>query len=637
MSEKYVPLYTKYRPMIFADITGQSSTVKALTNAVQSGKVAHAFLFCGPRGTGKTSTARILAKSLNCVNGPTITPCGKCPGCLDVINSTPVDVIEIDAASNRSVEDARNILEKVRYAPVNGKYKIYIIDEVHMLTTEASNTLLKTLEEPPANVVFILATTEAHKVLETIVSRCQRYDFKRITTSDIIKRLDFIAQKEDIKIEETALAEIAKNAAGGMRDAVALLDRLSVIGKTDKITPADVNEILGKLSFEKLHALTDTISAGNTQDALFELNKIYDEGNEPGRIIAGLIKYLRDLLIIKTVTDKDLIFSTTGFNEQTLPEAEKQAKSMTSDTILYMIERLSFHFAQVKETTEKYMQVQLCIIELTNVPKVETLAELTKRVKILEDKLANGAIPVKTVQPVGSANPAQNTQAQRYSEPSRSAETPAAPEHRITHSEEPVFRHEAPEIKSSVPSHPEPTQPSSSASANSDDWAQILSGIEKMPSRMFFTNLSRPIEVSKDRIILAFSNDAAAKQADDSNKRTPLENAAKAHFGVNDIKITIKVKPDEFAKKQVIKAKEIPISPAPSVKPPVAAPSESAPDDEEEENETVAFYSANAPTSAPKTDNSQNTPETLQKPEIPENVSDTVANFINLFGGQIIE
>ena len=637
MSEKYVPLYTKYRPMIFADITGQSSTVKALTNAVQSGKVAHAFLFCGPRGTGKTSTARILAKSLNCVNGPTITPCGKCPGCLDVINSTPVDVIEIDAASNRSVEDARNILEKVRYAPVNGKYKIYIIDEVHMLTTEASNTLLKTLEEPPANVVFILATTEAHKVLETIVSRCQRYDFKRITTSDIIKRLDFIAQKEDIKIEETALAEIAKNAAGGMRDAVALLDRLSVIGKTDKITPADVNEILGKLSFEKLHALTDTISAGNTQNALFELNKIYDEGNEPGRIIAGLIKYLRDLLIIKTVTDKDLIFSTTGFNEQTLPEAEKQAKSMTSDTILYMIERLSFHFAQVKETTEKYMQVQLCIIELTNVPKVETLAELTKRVKILEDKLANGAIPVKTVQPVGSAKPAQNTQAHRYSEPSRSAETPSAPEHRIAHSEEPVFRHEAPEIKSSVPSHPEPTQPVSTSNTNSDDWAQILSGIEKMPSRMFFTNLSRPIEVSKDRIILAFSNDAAAKQADDSNKRTPLENAAKAHFGVNDIKITIKVKPDEFAKKQVIKAKEIPISPAPSVKPPVAALSGPAPDDEEEENETVAFYSANAPTSAPKTDNSQNTPETLQKPEIPENVSDTVANFINLFGGQIIE
>ena len=241
--------------MVFADITGQESTVKALSNAVQSGRIMHAYLFCGPRGTGKTSSARIFAKSLNCVNGPTVTPCGTCAGCLDVINSTPVDVIEIDAASNRSVDDARNILEKVQYAPLHGKYKIYIIDEVHMLTNEASNALLKTLEEPPENVIFILATTESHKVLETIVSRCQRYDFRRITTADIVKRLDFIAKSENIQITDEALLAIAKNAAGGMRDAVALLDQLSVLGQNGTITVDDVNEILGQISYDKVNRI----------------------------------------------------------------------------------------------------------------------------------------------------------------------------------------------------------------------------------------------------------------------------------------------------------------------------------------------------------------------------------------------
>ena len=200
MNEKYIPLYRKYRPQMLEEVVGQEHIKKALKNAIELDKISHAYLFTGPRGTGKTSTARIFAKSLNCKEGPTISPCGVCANCVDITNSTPMDVIEIDAASNRKVEDAQNILEKVMYAPVNSRYKIYIIDEVHMLSTTAFNALLKTLEEPPKNVIFILATTEVHKVLDTIKSRCQRFDFKRITTDDIVKHLRYISDLSLIHI-----------------------------------------------------------------------------------------------------------------------------------------------------------------------------------------------------------------------------------------------------------------------------------------------------------------------------------------------------------------------------------------------------------------------------------------------------
>ncbi|MBR1373355.1 DNA polymerase III subunit gamma/tau, partial [bacterium] len=211
MSENYVPLYRKYRPQTLDMLVGQEHIKKTLTSAIELGKIAHAFLFTGPRGTGKTSTARILAKSLNCKNGPTIHPCGECESCKDIMNTVPIDVIEIDAASNRKVEDTQSILEKIQYVPVHGKYKIYIIDEVHMLTNHAFNALLKTLEEPPENVIFILATTEVHKVLDTIKSRCQRFDFRRITTEDIVKHLRYISDKENINISDDALFTIAKN------------------------------------------------------------------------------------------------------------------------------------------------------------------------------------------------------------------------------------------------------------------------------------------------------------------------------------------------------------------------------------------------------------------------------------------
>ena len=307
MNKNYIPLYRKYRPQTIEQIVGQEHIKKALANAIEMNRISHAYLFTGPRGTGKTSTARIFAKSLNCEKGPTINPCNECENCRNITNSIPIDVIEIDAASNRSVNDADEIIQKVALAPVQSRYKIYIIDEVHMLTNQAFNALLKTLEEPPKNVIFILATTEVHKVLDTIKSRCQRFDFKRITTDDIAKHLRYISDKEDINITDDALRYIAQNSAGGMRDSIALLDQLSVLNSTSEaISVDDINRLLGRLSFQSLTSLFEAIASSKQNEALDILNSIYNQGNEPSQILSNLLEYFRNSLIIKSVGNNDV-------------------------------------------------------------------------------------------------------------------------------------------------------------------------------------------------------------------------------------------------------------------------------------------------------------------------------------------
>ena len=543
MSKKYIPLYTKYRPMVFADITGQESTVKALSNAVQSGRIMHAYLFCGPRGTGKTSSARIFAKSLNCVNGPTVTPCGECAGCLDVINSTPVDVIEIDAASNRSVDDARSILEKVQYSPLHGKYKIYIIDEVHMLTNEASNALLKTLEEPPENVIFILATTESHKVLETIVSRCQRYDFRRITTSDIVKRLDFIAKSENIQITDEALLAIAKNAAGGMRDAVALLDQLSVLGQNGTISVDDVNEILGQISYDKIYEIAECINKSDTENALKILSEINDRGNEPSRVLTALIQYFRDMLILKSCTDKSLVFSMTKINEAIYEKIKEQSEKFDKQTLIFLAERLSYHFAKLKENTNKYMWAELCIIDITSLEKVPTIAELTEKVARLEAMLSNRQIPVQRasatqqiqqkqdispVQPV-MQKAEQKPQAQEHVKPSF-----AKPK------TEPIEQKPIEAPKKEPQNSTQTAQISKETGDMLADWQQICAEI-KPPASFFYQRLAKPIEITRHKIVLGFANEGGAKTANEPMKKAKLQEAACKYFDVSSIQIECKV------------------------------------------------------------------------------------------------
>ena len=618
--------------MIFADITGQESTVKALSNAIETGRIMHAYLFCGPRGTGKTSSARIFAKSLNCENGPTVTPCGKCPGCLDVINSTPVDVIEIDAASNRSVEDARNILEKVQYAPVHGKYKIYIIDEVHMLTTEASNTLLKTLEEPPENVIFILATTESHKVLETIVSRCQRYDFKRITTSDIVKRLKFISKSENIKINDDALLAVAKNAAGGMRDAVALLDQLSVLGQTKTITTDDVNEILGQISYESVFDIVQCIISSDCGKVLEILNTIHDRGNEPSRILTALIQYLRDSLILKSSSDKDFVLSSTKINENIYEKISEQIKDLDTQTIIYYIDRITYHLSKLKETNNKYMWAELCLIELVGTPKIPTLAELAEKVKILEEKLSSGVPSVPVAQK--PATPAAVI-------PKYAAVTPKPepniyiPEKTNANQDFAVSKNE---VKSETANETKQEEHHEIHSDSSDDWENIVREIikEKAPAGMFFSNIANPVEVTSKSIILAFTNDMAVKQAEDDSKKIPLKNAALKYFGVNDIEIKIiKGSPSDVLKKKSNEIKSEPKEPVKKaateplkVKQTIKTEEKTEKTDDKIIENTAASENIS---SKPVTDSNKS------KLQYDYELSDTSRMIIDLFGGKIAD
>ncbi|MCR5265860.1 MAG: DNA polymerase III subunit gamma/tau [Cyanobacteria bacterium RUI128] len=383
MNEGYLPLYRKYRPQKLDDVVGQAHIKRALTNAIELNKISHAYLFTGPRGTGKTSTARILAKSLNCINGPTVTPCEECESCKAISATIPIDVIELDAASNRSVDDAREILEKVNYAPVNGKYKIYIIDEVHMLTDAAFNALLKTLEEPPKNVIFILATTESHKVMDTIKSRCQRFDFKRITTSDIVEHLRKIADKEKIKISDEALSVIAKSSAGGMRDSLALLDQVSTMGATDEITVDDINSLLGRISFDSLIELSSDIANSDGASAISHLEKIYNDGNEPIQILTNLLLFFKNILVLKTCMP-DSVSVITGLTEEQIKAMAPLSGSLEKHQVLFVINKISDYIKELKQTTNQQMWLEVALIDLANLTDNTKLYDLEARLLRLE-------------------------------------------------------------------------------------------------------------------------------------------------------------------------------------------------------------------------------------------------------------
>src|SRR5246127_1479788 len=292
----------KYRPQMFDDLVGQSHVSRTLKNAVAQNRLAHAYLFVGPRGTGKTSTARILAKALNCIHGPTVTPCGVCDNCREIAAGNSLDVLEIDGASNNGVEQVRELRENARYAPAKSRFKIYIIDEVHMLSSAAFNALLKTLEEPPPHVKFIFATTEPQKVLPTIVSRCQRFDLHRIPANLIAQHLQLIAGKEKITLEPAAAHAIARGAEGGLRDAESMLDQL-VAFCGEKISERDVLNVFGFTSEQTVANFTERILRRETADAVQLLHEQCDAGKDMMRLMSDLIAYLRDLLVFKAKPD----------------------------------------------------------------------------------------------------------------------------------------------------------------------------------------------------------------------------------------------------------------------------------------------------------------------------------------------
>lgn len=314
MAEGYQALYRTWRPQSFADLVGQPHVTQTLTNAIRLGQVAHAYLFCGPRGTGKTSAAKVLAKAVNCLSPVGAEPCNECTACRSIRDGINVDVEEIDAASNRGVDEIRQLRDKVQYAPANLKRKVYIVDEVHMLTPEAFNALLKTLEEPPAHALFVLATTEPHKIPGTIVSRCQRFDFRRISLQDIRDRLEIVCKDEGWSYDEDALWRIAETADGGLRDALGLLEQTGAYGGGN-ITTGDVAQVTGGVDARALLALVEALWRKDVQSALQSLLDWYSAGKDAARIVHDVVGVLRDILVVKLSREEDRSAQRPGYRE----------------------------------------------------------------------------------------------------------------------------------------------------------------------------------------------------------------------------------------------------------------------------------------------------------------------------------
>lgn len=387
LSEEYKALYRKHRPDSFDGIVGQDMVIRTLKNQIKNGQIAHAYLFCGPRGTGKTSTAKVFSKAINCENIKEDGPCGVCDVCESMASGSNMDIIEIDAASNNSVDDVRDLREKVKFPPTKGSYKVYIIDEVHMLSQGAFNALLKTLEEPPKHVVFILATTEPHKLPATILSRCQRFDFKRIGQGTIVEWIRSIAQKEGLDIEESALYSIARQAEGGARDALSLLDQnMGLYGK--KISNEGILSILGTASQDFLFTTVDDLIAGRVQGLLEAINKLVDNGKDLSVFVKGLNGHLRDMLVAK-LCDKpsDLIDRESSELDRLI----NQTQGASETRLVRAVEILSELLAVMKNSSQPRILLELALIKICRPSQEDSYDALIDRIELLEKQVKDNS------------------------------------------------------------------------------------------------------------------------------------------------------------------------------------------------------------------------------------------------------
>ena len=631
MDNNYIPLYRKYRPQAIEQIVGQEHIKKALANAINMDRISHAYLFTGPRGTGKTSTARIFAKSLNCVNGPTITPCNECENCKNITNSIPIDVIEIDAASNRSVNDADEIIQKVALSPVQSRYKIYIIDEVHMLTNQAFNALLKTLEEPPKNVIFILATTEVHKVLDTIKSRCQRFDFKRITTEDIVKHLRYIADSEKINITDDALLYIAQNSAGGMRDSIALLDQLSVLNSSESaISVDDINSLLGRLSFSTLTELFKAIIISNQNEALKVLNDIYNKGNEPVQILSNLLEYFRNALILKSVGNNvtNLVVQLNEEQTQTLSSA---LSDIEVHQLVSLIDKCANYIKELKLTANPKLWLDVAILDMSNLAQNTKLEDLQKRISLLESD--EGARQINTSPYNTPPTPVKKAEVMK---PMGATPQPQ----RVKEVQAPMTKTQAPASVEEVLTDSVPMSKSASPNSLKALWAKLLENISSFPSRAILKQQAIPVKLTPDEVIITIKNPSWLKQfGPEGSKHSFIVQATTAIFGKAVGKVIVRAPEsgDEAIKKEQAAADDE--KPAPAQKSTATrqaqqtAAKEEAREEEQEAKEVIS--------SMPKI---PQPPQNLQQPVRRRALdgsdsfhSDGVNMVMDLFDGKFIE
>ena len=400
----YQAFYRVYRPQSFREMSGQTHVKRTLQNALLASKTTHAYLFSGPRGTGKTSTAKIFAKALNCENAPANEPCNECATCLSITEGSHTDVIEFDAASNSRVEEMRDIIEKVRFAPANARFKVYIIDEVHMLSTSAFNALLKTLEEPPEHAVFILATTEPHKLPATIISRCQRFDFKRLSTQDILERMKVVLEDINLPFEEQALKVIAQSAAGGMRDALSLLDQV-VSFSNDIVRAEDALLVTGSVSQDVFYDMSQALLEKDVAKVLSLVEELIANGKEPLRLAEDLITFFRDLLLLQTGEDLVDLLQLVTPEEQFI----ELAKNYSADTLYGFIDILAKTQQEMRFSHQTKIYLETALLKMTQHQSVGTatidpaiqskVGALENMVRQLTQQLQEGGAPIAATQP----------------------------------------------------------------------------------------------------------------------------------------------------------------------------------------------------------------------------------------------
>ena len=387
----YIVLARRWRPQKFEEIIGQDHVSTTLSNAIETGRIAHSYIFSGPRGVGKTTAARILAKALNCEKGPTKTPCNACSACEAITKGNSLDVLEIDGASNRGIDEIRNLRENIRFTPTQGEYRIYIIDEVHMLTKEAFNALLKTLEEPPKHAVFILATTEIHRVPATILSRCQRFDFKRIPTKTIIGHLKKICTKEKITISDDALLQIAKKADGSMRDSQSILDQI-ISYSGEKISAEEVASALGIIDQEIFFRITENLLKGNLKEILDLSQRIYREGYDLEEFLLGFEEHIRNILVTKTVGNTELL----NVSEHIAETYQKECHNFDENDLLRYMHQIDDIQNSLKWSTQPQLKFEIGLLKLAKMPTTINIETILEKIDLLKKKSKTITKAVKT-------------------------------------------------------------------------------------------------------------------------------------------------------------------------------------------------------------------------------------------------